>query len=151
MSPNCLEILCKQLTSSFPVYVLILSSHYSIVLCIVLPGIVDMPTVGKIQSIDVLVTWTPFSNTTYYIIEQRLVSLYGASLLQDDTSWMRVNTSRSPMSCVTSLSPYTGYQFRVMAENMAGSGPPSLSSMVVITLEAGRYVSTCVLPSPPIM
>ena len=145
------------MTSSFPVYVL----AYSIItllnwfVCIVLPGIVDMPTVSEIRSRDVVVTWTrPSSDSgslsTHYIIEQQLVSLYGASLLQDDTSWMRINTSILLMSRVASLSPYTGYRFRVTAENMAGSGPPSLSSVVSITLEAGRYVGTCMLPSPPL-
>ena len=112
-----------------------------------------MPTVSEIRSIDAVVAWTlPLSDgsspPTRYIIEQRLVSLYGASLPQDVTSWMRVNTSvtswmrvntnDSLMSRVASLSPYTGYQFRVTAENTAGSGPPSLSSIVAITLEAGR-------------
>ena len=130
----------------------ILYHHITQLLCvyIVLPGIVGMPAVSEIRSRDVLVTWTrPLSDSgsppTHYIIERRLVSLFGTSLVQDDTNWMRINTSMNLTSRVISLSPYAGYQFRVTAENVAGSGPPSLSSMVAVTLEAGRYVSFYIL------
>ena len=89
---------------------------------------------------------------THYIIEQRLVSLYGNSLPQDDASWMNVNTSDTLMFRVTSLHPYTGYQFRVIPVNKAGNGMPSLPTVVTITLEAGRVcklLRVCVLLLPP--
>ena len=115
------------------------------VMClIVIPGSVDMPQVNETRSRDVVIVWAAVlsdggSNiTTRYIIEQRLVSLYGSSIAQDDATWMNVSSSDSLMSRVTSLDPYTGYQFRVIAVNIAGNGRPSVPSMVTITLEDGR-------------
>ena len=102
-----------------------------------------MPEVVEIRERDVVIMWAPplsdgGSNITRYIIEQRLVSLYGNSMAQDDASWVNLSSSDSPMSRITSLDPYTGYQFRVIAVNVAGNGMPSEPSMVAITLEDGR-------------
>lgn len=109
-----------------------------------------MPQVSEIRSRDVVIMWAAVlsdngSNITHYIIEQRLVSLYGSSMAQGDATWMNVSSSDSLvsssdslMSRVTSLDPYTGYQFRVIAVNVAGNGRPSVPSMVAITLEEGR-------------
>jgi len=107
-----------------------------------------MPTVSGVQSRDVIITWSypsydGGSLITHYIIEQKLVSSFGmSSPAQSDTNWMLSvgNVSNSLMSRVTSLTPYTGYQFRVVAVNVAGSGTPSLPSMAIVTLEAGRCV-----------
>ena len=102
-----------------------------------------MPEVVDISARDVVVMWAPplsdgGSNITLYIIEQRLVSLYGNSVVQDDADWVNVSSSDSLMSRITSLDPYTGYQFRVIAVNIAGDGMPSMPSMVTVTLEEGR-------------
>ena len=147
-----MKILCNQLPHPFlcPFLAYCIITLLIDFVYIDLPGVVGMPAVSEIRSTYVVVTWTLPSPdggnpSTHYNIEQRLVSLFGSSLVQDDTSWISVNTSNSLMSHVASLSPYTGYQFRVMAENVAGSGPPSLSSMVAVTLEAGRYVNLYVL------
>lgn len=107
-----------------------------------------MPAISGVQSRDVMITWSyPLSdggsNITHYIIEQRLVSSFGMShLAQSDAEWIVSvgNVSNSLMTCVAFLNPYTGYQFRVVAVNMGGSGSPSLPSVVIITLEAGRCV-----------
>lgn len=120
---------------------------------IVLPGPVVMPAVSDIQAEDVVVTWSPPSSDggspiTHYLVEQRLVSLFGNSLTQDGTSWMNVgsSTSDSLMNHVASLDPYTGYRFRVIPVNVAGNGMPSLPSMVAITLEAGRVCEVIYIP-----
>ena len=102
-----------------------------------------MPQVGEIGSRYVIIMWGVLlsdggSNITHFIIEQRLVSLYGNSMAQDNATWMNVSSSDSMMSRVTSLDPYTGYQFRVIAVNAAGDCRPSMPSMVAITLEEGR-------------
>ena len=115
-----------------------------------------MPVVSEIRSRDVVVTWLPLSDggslITHYIIEQRLVSLYGNSLPQDDASWINVNTSDTLIYRVSSLHPYTGYQFRVIPVNKAGNGMPSLPTVVTITLEAGmicKLLHVCVLLFTP--
>lgn len=121
------------------------------ILFLVLPGIVDIPTVSEIQPRDVVVTWAMPSSDggtpiTHYIIEQRLVSLFGTSS-PDNTGWMvsigNVGGNNSLMGRVSSLNPYSGYQFRVKAVNMAGSGSPGVPSTVIITPEAGKCVKFC--------
>lgn len=120
------------------------------VVYIVLPGSVEMLTVSEIQSSDVLVTWSSpsfdgGSPITHYIIQQRLISLFGTSLPQGDANWRDAgNSNNSLMGRVASLNPYTVYQFRVIPVNIAGSGAPSLPSMITVTLEAGRCVTFCV-------
>ena len=114
---------------------------------VVLPGSPLMLMVSDIGSKDILIRWShPLSNggspITHYIIEQRLYSLFGISPPQDNTNWIESvgNVSGSNSTIVASLNPYTGYQFRVIAVNVAGSGSPGLPSDVAVTVESGRCV-----------
>jgi hypothetical protein len=77
---------------------------------------------------------------TLYWVEVFVQSQFGPNSgnMADPTSlWRRVNQSTSVMSFnVTGLLPYTGYQFRVLAENGAGIGPRSQPSAPAVTMEA---------------
>lgn len=106
-----------------------------------LPGAPSKPTIEKVAGPEVTLTWTPPDRdggspiTGYYVERRQLPS----------SRWVRI-TDRSVTELTyiaTSLLEKQEYEFRVVAENKAGTGPPSVGTMPI------RIKPLYERPSPP--
>ena len=110
----------------------------------VLPSSTGVPVVSAVQSAEVMISWGPPSSDggspiTHYIVESRVASTYGTFPAQAGANWVTAIGSVSDNNTiVASLHPFTRYEFRVTSVNLAGRGPPSSSSNIITTQEAGK-------------
>jgi len=93
------------------------------------PGAPHDPQVESISDESVALSWQPpeddgGSYITNYLVEK---------LDPDTGKWIKAATSRSPRCTVENLLPNKPYQFRVIAQNVHGSGEPSEPTKTVQT------------------
>ena len=95
-----------------------------------LPGAPDAPKVSDVSKTSCVVSWQPpeqdgGSPVTGYWLERRT---------KTSTRWVRVNRDLIPDTnlSITDLVENNEYEFRVMAENKVGTGPPSTPSKPIV-------------------
>jgi len=117
---------------------------YCCFLPLVLPSSTSVPVTSEVQSREVLISWDlPQSDggspITHYIVESRVAAIHGTFPVQAGANWITaINGVSNSETSVPSLRPFTRYQFRVIAVNIAGRGPPSSPTDAITTLEAGK-------------
>ena len=110
----------------------------------VFPSSTSLPVISEVQLREILMSWGPpqsdgGSPITHYIVESRVAANYGTFPVQAGANWITaIDSVSNNETNVPSLRPFTRYQFRVIAVNLAGRGPPSLPSDVITTLVAGK-------------
>ena len=115
----------------FPIFLIgvILLSFKTITIFIIdVPGVPSVPEVSEVFKDSCQLSWQPPASDggapiSAYIIEKR-----------SGTRWVRIN---KPATCtnfkVTDLNEDSKYDFRVIAENKVGCGPPSQPSQQIHT------------------
>ncbi len=93
------------------------------------PGAPRDPHIESVSDESVTLSWTApeddgGSYITNYLIEK---------LDPDTGKWIKAATSRSPRCTVENLLPNKPYQFRIIAQNIHGSGQPSEPTKTVQT------------------
>ncbi len=93
------------------------------------PGAPHNPQVESVSDESVALSWQPpeddgGSYITNYLVEK---------LDPDTGKWIKAASSRSPRCTVENLIPNKPYQFRIIAQNVHGSGEPSEPTKTVQT------------------
>lgn len=93
------------------------------------PGAPTDPKIESVSGESVGLTWTPPEDDGGSFISNYLVE----KLDPDTGKWTRAATSRVPRCTVENLLPNKPYQFRILAQNVHGSGEPSEPTKTVQT------------------